>query len=522
MGRAPRLADGTRPPDLAPWRAMRWHPAVPILANRLLALLVLALLAGCATAPPRAERPNILFLYADDLRRDAVGAFGGENVMTPAIDALAERGTALTDVYCMGSRHGAVCIPSRAMVLSGRVLTRAPDDMAGLVTLPELLRDQGYTTFMTGKWHNGDAALRRAFPNGRAILRGGMANHFAIDLCDLEGGVVKNQGVRPGHATDLFADAAIDFLASDAAQARPFLAYVAFTAPHDPRDPPKQWLDRLARDLPPPDLPPNFRGQHGLDLGKPTMTVRDENLMGWPRDEHPLRDQLAEYRALIAHLDQRIGDILVTLDRHGLRDNTLVVLAADHGLAMGSHGLLGKQSVYEHSMASPVVLAGPGVPAGARRAGLTYLLDLMPTMLAAAGAAAPAEIEGRDLWPLIEGHGPGREALLLAYATTQRAVRVGDHKLIRFPQIDRTLLFDIGRDPHEMNDLADSPEHAPLRQALEARLRAEQQNVDDDLPWTAAEVQPATIDLSGKRFRPDRWQPRWIVEKYWPEELWRR
>ncbi|MCA8952717.1 MAG: sulfatase-like hydrolase/transferase [Planctomycetes bacterium] len=485
-------------------------------------LLLVLLVAGCAVrTPPAIERPNLLFLFADDLRRDALAAFGGELAPTPALHALARRGTALDDAYCMGSRHGAVCVPSRAMLLSGRALPHVRDDLAGVVTLPELLRERGYATFMAGKWHNGDKALRRAFPAARAVLRGGMSNHFAMDLCDVEAGEIVRQGVRPGHSTDLFADAAIEFLNSRRGNDEPFFAYVAFTAPHDPRDPPPAWRERLARRGR-PQLPANFRGQHGLDLGKATMTVRDENLLGWPRDPELLRDQLADYRALIAHLDARIAEVLTALRDSGHLDDTIVVFASDHGLALGSHGLLGKQSVYEHSMSTPVVLAGPGVPVGARRDGLCYLLDLMPTLLAASGTPAPEGVDGRDLWPLIRGEAGGRDAIVLLYAASQRAVRVGNRKLIRLPQIDRTLLFDVGDDPDEMRDLASDPAFADVRARLEARLRAEQAEVDDELPWTAPEVQPATIDLTGKRFPPDRWQPDWIVEKYWPEQYWRR
>jgi len=487
-----------------------------------IALLTL-IFAGCASTPTPQSPPNILFLFADDLRRDTVGAFGGENVHTPHLDQLAARGTALDGVYCMGSRHGAVCVPSRAMVMSGRVLTRAPDNLQGCVTLPELLRERGYRTFLTGKWHNGNESLRRAFPDARAVLRGGMANHYEIKLCDVTEGEVHDVRIGAGHSTDLFADATIDFLQRQAEEAgdQPFFAYVSFTAPHDPRDPPPEWLRRL-QHLPPPELPLNFRSQHGLDLGKPTMTVRDENLMGWPRDPDQLRDQLVEYRALVAHLDAQIGRILTALETNGFGKNTLIVFAADHGLALGSHGLLGKQSLYEHSMASPVVLAGPGIPAGSRRAGLAYLLDLMPTMAIAGGVTLPDDIDGEDLTPLVRGESNGRRTLLTAYAKTQRAIRLGDYKLIRLPGIDRTLMFDVVRDPDELFDLAKDADHQLLREELEQRLRREQELVGDDLGWTADEVGPATVDLSGKRFKPDRWQPEWIVEKYWPQEFWRQ
>jgi len=470
-------------------------------------LLVCASLCG-------QQRPNVLLLFADDLRADHVGAFGGDNVHTPNLDRLAADGTRLTQVYCMGSRHGAVCAPSRAMLMSGRVLTRVPDSMDGCKLLPEWLREAGYATFATGKWHNGDASLTRAFPDARAVFRGGMSDHFEVPLCDVVDGEVVRVRERAGHSTETFADAVIDFFGRHraAATGQPFFAYVPFTAPHDPRDPPKRWLD-LLREYPRPELPENFRGQHGLNLGKPTMTVRDENLLSWPRDAELLRDQLVEYRALVAHLDEQVGRILDALRERGFAENTLVVFTADHGLALGSHGLLGKQSLYEHSMRSPCIVKGPGVPKGAVRDGLCYLLDLMPTIAQAGGLERLPGVDGRSLWPMIESGDEARDELLLIYSTTQRALRFGRHKLLRFPHIDRELLFDVVGDPHELQDLAAA--NAGVRDELFARLQRAQRAVDDALPLTAGELQPAEIDLSGKRWPADRWQPEWIRAKYW-------
>jgi arylsulfatase A-like enzyme len=479
---------------------------------------------ACSTvdAEPRAPKqpPNVLLLFADDLRRDAIGCFGGQAVFTPHLDALAARGTRLTRAYCMGSRHGAVCVASRAMLLTGRALPHVQDDMAPAVTLPELLREHGYATFMTGKWHNGDASLTRAFPEATAVFRGGMSDHFHVPLADVRGGAITNERQGDRHSSELFADAAITFLRERARTSdRPFLAYVPFTAPHDPRDPPQHWLERLSTLLPPPALPANFRPQHGLNLGKQTMTVRDENLLGWPREPELLRDQLREYRALVSHLDEQVGRILDALDETGLAGDTLVVFASDHGLALGRHGLLGKQSVYEHSMGSPVIVAGPGVPRGAVRGDFAYLFDLMPTMLRAAGVPCP-DVDGRDLTETIREGLPGRSEIVLAFATTQRAIRIGDDKLIRLPQIDRTLLFDLGADPDELRDLAGDPEHAAVREELEQRLRESLEELGDEAPWTAGEIEPPTIDLTGRRFPPDGWQPAWIVRKYWPESFW--
>jgi arylsulfatase A-like enzyme len=195
---------------------------------------------------------------------------------------------------------------------------------------------------------------------------------------------------------------------------------------------------------------------------------------------------------------------------------TLVVFAADNGLALGSHGLMGKQSVYEHSLRVPLILAGPGVPAGRTSNALVYLNDLYPTLLAAAGATADvAGVLGQSLWPLVHGECAAlRESLFLAIADTQRAVTDGRFKLIRYPRIDFTRLFDLASDPHELFDLAALPEHSTRIEALTACLRAWQREVGDELSLSVADPDPAEIDLSGHERAPDRWQPRWIREKY--------
>ena len=490
--------------------------------NPIAAILIFALGSVAVTAQATksseiaSKQPNILFFFADDLRADTVGAFGGKDVRTPHIDALAARGTKLTQVYCMGSRHGAVCAPSRAMLMSGRMLTHAPDNLEGIKTLPQYLREVGYQTFATGKWHNGNESLTRSFPDARNVFRGGMCDHNQVPLCDVSGGQVVNKRKPVGHSSEHFADAVVDFIKrhEESRSTKPFFAYVPFTAPHDPRDPPKEWIEKL-RDLPRPELPKNFRGQHGLNLGKMTMTVRDENLLGWPRDEKLLREQLVEYRALVSHLDAQIGRVLGALAKAGMEEDTLVVFTADHGLALGSHGLLGKQSLYEHSMRSPCVISGPKVPAGESRDGLTYLFDLTATCLESAGVQAASGVHGRSLWPMLRGEANGRDELLLIYAKTQRALRIGDHKMIRLPQIDRTLFFNVRLDPDELHDLSQDDSLRELRSSFEARMRAAQKQANDPLAWTANKLLPVEIDLTGQRWPADRWQPSWIRKKYW-------
>ena len=335
----------------------------------LLGALPLAAQPPSEAAPPPSGRPNILFLFADDQRADTVGAWGNERIDTPSLDRLAAEGFSFRRNYTFGSNSGAVCVPSRAMVLTGRSWMRSPNDMRGVPTLPRRLEAAGYRTFITGKWHNGEEALLRSFDRGTAVYLGGMADHTRVGVQDIEDGELVRRRVGQAFSSELFADAVIAFLGEQAASAqgdeadRPFFAYVPFMAPHDPRQPPPEYRERYyRRDLP---LPANYMPQHPFDHG--VLSVRDENLAAWPRTPEVIRDQLAEYYGLITHLDEQVGRILAALEENGQAGNTVVVYAADHGLGLGSHGLLGKQNLYEHSMRCPLIVRGPGIPHGLDR-----------------------------------------------------------------------------------------------------------------------------------------------------------
>jgi len=478
--------------------------------------LILAALVSCAApaADDPVAPPNILFLFADDLRADAICALGNQVASTPNIDRLVASGFVFENNYCMGSRHGAVCAPSRAMLMSGRTLHRVRDDLQGVTTLPAVLGASGYRTFGTGKWHNGQESFERSFDLGWNIMFGGMSDHNAVPLVDLDSELREFVGQRTGsgHSSEVFANAAIDFLEQRSGDAgAPFFCYVAFTAPHDPRDPPEPFRSRAYRNRPP--LPPNFRPQHGWNTGPGTLTVRDEQLAAWPRDPEVVRDQLAEYYGLISHLDAQIGRILDALEASGEADRTMIVFTSDHGLALGSHGLLGKQSLYEHSMKAPLVLAGPGVP-HASSAALVYLYDLYPTLCAVAGAPLPAGVEGADLLPLMAGGVPPRDSLFTLYRDTQRAVRDERFKLIRFTKTGKTLLYDLAEDPDEVRDLYGAPGSDAVVEELLEKLAAWQACTGDEAALLPAEPLPMTIDLTGHERKPDRWQPQWIVDKY--------
>jgi arylsulfatase A-like enzyme len=476
--------------------------------------LLSALLLLSSTIAPQDEaapsRPNILFLLADDQRADTIGAWGNEHIDTPTLDGLAARGFSFRQAHCMGSPHGAVCQPSRAMLNTGHAYHGLDlNDFGGAPTLGQLLGDAGYRTFATGKWHNGREAFKRSFQSGRAVFFGGMSDHTAVPIVDLQGGELVDPRIAARRSSERFADAAIEFL-SGLEGDEPFLAYVAFTAPHDPRDPPPAFRERYYADRPP--LPGNFLPFHPFDNG--WIIVRDENLAPWPRTEAVISDQLCEYYGHITHLDGEIARILAALARSGRAENTIVVTTADHGLAMGSHGLLGKQSLYEHSMGAPLIVAGPGIPKGSSEA-LVYLHDLFPTLLGLAGVDVPEGVQSLDLAPIWRGERERvRETLFTSFDDCQRAVRDDRWKLIRYPEVDVTQLFDLVEDPLEMHNLADDPAQVDRIAALRAELERWQAELGDTVPWTAETVHPAAIDPSGTERKPDPWQPRWIVEKY--------
>jgi len=228
-----------------------------------------------------------------------------------------------------------------------------------------------------------------------------------------------------------------------------------------------------------------------------------------------IRDQLAEYYGLITHMDAQIGRILTALKKSGWADNTIIIFAADNGLALGSHGLLGKQSVFEHSMRTPLIIAGPAIPRGKSTDAFTYLLDLFPTLCDVLEIERPAGIEGESLRPLWEGRQEQvRDSVFLPFMKIQRAVRDERWKLIAYPQIGHLQLFDLQVDPHETNNLIDRPEAAAHVGRLLELMRRWQARIGDTLELPTVNKSPAAIDLTGKERVPDQWQPDWIVKKY--------
>ncbi len=445
------------------------------------------------------EKPNILFLFTDDQRADTIAALGNGNIHTPNLDRLVAQGTTFTRAYCMGAQQGAVCVPSRAMLMSGRTLFRVKENLAGQTTWPEMFAKAGYTTFITGKWHNGGESLLRTFSQGRALFLGGMGNPYKLPLQDISAThTFENKRQSDGHAVKIFADTAVDFLKQQKG-AQPFLCYVAFNAPHDPRVAPQQFHERYNAAKPP--VPANFLPQHPFNNG--ALTIRDEALAPWPRTPEIVRQHLADYYASIEFLDEQIGRILTALAESGQTKRTIIVFSSDHGLAIGSHGLFGKQNLYDHSMHAPLIYSGPGIPRGKRADALCYLLDIFPTLGELTGVTPPEGSEGRSLAQVIAGHAekPPRESLLTAYTDVQRAVRDDRWKLIVYPKVNKTQLFDLHADPAEMHDLAADPEHAEDVKRLTALLKSEQEKAGDKCALTSEKPLPLESNFSGGKGR---------------------
>jgi arylsulfatase A-like enzyme len=439
-----------------------------------------AALPGCAQAQrsgegragPPAHPPNVLFIITDDQRYDTLHALGNEIIRTPAMDSLVAGGTAFTNPYIQGGTGGAICISSRAMILTGRSLWRAPNDCKGFPLWPEVFKEAGYATWGVGKWHNGPASYARCFTGGGTIFFGGMTDQAKVTVHDFnpEGKYPKKaERTESTFSSELFSDTAVRFL-REHQDPKPFFMWLAYTAPHDPRTAPLPY-DTMYDPAQLP-MPKNFLPEHPWDNGD--VRGRDEMLAPFPRTPEVVRKHLADYYACISYVDSQIGRVLAALKEAGHADDTIVVFAGDNGLALGQHGLFGKQSVYEHSVRVPLVMAGPGVPAGARQAGFAYTFDIFPTVCDLAGVAAPKRVDGKSFAPVFAGCAKEvRDGVCAAYRDFQRMVRDERYKLIKYSVKGEkhTQLFDLAADPWETKNLVEDPACAKPLAALEARMK---------------------------------------------------
>ncbi|MEM7394548.1 MAG: sulfatase-like hydrolase/transferase, partial [Verrucomicrobiota bacterium] len=242
---------------------------------------------------------------------------------------------------------------------------------------------------------------------------------------------------------------------------------------------------------------------------------RDEGLAAWPRTEAVVSDQLCEYYGLVTHLDTQVGRILEALHKSPHAKNTLVIYTADHGLAMGSHGLLGKQNVYEQSMRCPLILRGPGIPKNRSSLAFTYIHDLYATICELAEVPLPEGVDARSLNPIMTGVTPSvHDALFLPFQDNQRAVSDGVWKLHVYPKINHQLLFKLSDDPHELNNRAADPDHQHDLARMQKLMDTWRNRLNDPHPLKVETPEPLVPVYNNSRRVLDVWQPRWIRNKY--------
>ena len=444
---------------------------------------------------------NVLLILTDDQRYDALRAAGNNAIHTPNLDRLAASGAMFTHAHIPCGTHGAVCMPSRAMLHTGRTLFSlegcGENIPASHTTLAEAFKSADYETYGAGKWHNGPPSFARGFTAGDNIFFGGMWDHWNVPVnrYDPTGAYdnvinftanffndnktvkVRCDKFNPGvHSSELLTDTGINFIKNRSAE-KPFFLYLAYLAPHDPRTMPEKF--KAMYDPEKIALPANFMKRHPFTFG--VEDIRDELLAASPRDEAEARKHLAEYYAMVTHLDFEIGRLLDELERQNLLGETIIVVAGDNGLAVGSHGLMGKQNLYDHSVRVPLIMSGPGIPKNRAIANPVYLLDIFPTLCDLCGLPVPGSVEGKSFARMF--HDPNfttRNALYFAYTGLIRGVKDGRYKLIEYRNhANRQQLFDLLEDPCETRDLAADPAHSETLSRMAALLHEQRAEWND-------------------------------------------
>lgn len=442
-------------------------------------LVYLSMLCAASTmVAEETTKPNILFIFADDLSYETLGCLGMTEAKTPNLDRLVARGVHFSQAYNMGSWSGAVCLASRTMLNSGAFVNRANQAIRKHPQWSELMHDAGYTTYISGKWHVPRAPRFDVAKN----VRGGMPKQTKAGYNRPRSPEDYATGWKPWdtahggfweggtHWSEVLANDGIEFIEQAKQDEQPFFMYLAFNATHDPRQAPKEYVEMYPLDS--ISVPENFQAEYPFkdDIGN-SAKLRDERLAPFPRTEYAIKVHRQEYFAILTHMDHQIGRILDALDASGMAENTYIIFTADHGLAVGHHGLVGKQNMYDHSMRVPFMIVGPGVEAGTKIEDTIYLQDVMPTALELAGAPTPDHVEFQSLMPLISGEAQTKyEAIFGTYKFWQRMILKGDMKLMIYPFAEQKVrLYNVKKDPQEMNDLSGNPEY----QTVIARLTAD-------------------------------------------------
>ena len=450
--------------------------------------ILLSFLACSVGMSADQKKPNIVFIFADDLSYETLGYVGKTEAKTPYLDKLAARSADFSNAYNMGAWGGAVCVASRAMLNSGVYVNSAQKAINEKPHWSELMKGAGYTTYMTGKWHVPGNPRFDVVKDKRGGMPRGSGYNRPVDMDDYLNGWKPWDKAHGGfwqggkHWSEVITDNSLEFFEQAKKDDNPFFMYLAFNATHDPRQAPKEYIDMYPLDS--ISVPKNYLAEYpfmeeiGCDKG-----LRDERLAPFPRTQFAVKVHRQEYFAILTHMDKQIGLILEGLEKAGLDENTYIIFTADHGLGVGHHGLLGKQNMYDHSMRVPFLIAGPGIEAGKKVSQPIYLQDAMATSLEIAEVKKPEYIEFQSLLPILEGKEQTNvRSVYGKYMDLQRMIVQDDWKLIMYPYAKQKVrLFNMKKDPEEMNDLSQNPEYTEKIQTLKSAFIKLQKEINDPL-----------------------------------------
>lgn len=502
--------------------------------------------AAWLSAAATAQRPNILFIFSDDHAQHAISAYGSKVNQTPHLDRLASEGMRFNHACVTNS----ICTPSRATVLTGKYSHANGVPVFNVfdgsqMNVAKLLRQAGYHTGMIGKWHLG------SMPTGfdRWIILPGQGVYFDPVFITPHGRVTIQ-----GHVSPITTQLGIEWLETRPKD-KPFFLMLHHKAPHRPWEPdPKNkalfkdrvipepatlWDDyatrpaalpenqqTVAKDLTRQDL--KISAPEGLPQGperrkwnmykpmevdvvqadgsKQTLTGKD--LVRWKYQRY-----MQDYLACVQGVDDSVGEVLDYLDKTGLSKNTIVIYSSDNGWYLGDLGLYDKRFMYEPGLHIPLIVRGPGVKKGTTDA-FALNADFAPTFLALAGVAAPAEMHGKSLLPLLRGETPSdwRKSVYYRYyhdpghhnTRAHYGVRTATHKLIHYWKKDAWELFDLTKDPTEQRNIADDPAQAAMLATLKAEIVRLQKELGDtgqfstQLPKDGVDA-PVTVPMLGQK-----------------------
>jgi len=426
------------------------------------------------------KKTNVLFLFIDDMTYNGLNILGNHEIISPTLDSLIGQGTRFVNTYNMGGWNGAVSIASRTQMLTGLYLWNADKaqdtKFDGILnankTWGQVMVENGYDSYHTGKWHMKGVKPTEAFQQSDDP-RPGMPNQtpegYNRPLSKNDNKWLpwdkSKEGYWKGgeHWTEVLVDDASKYLDEHRNSSKPVFMFCCFNAVHDPHQSPKKFVDMydVNKIKLPKSFLPLYPFKDEMGCGK---SLRDERLAPFPRTKYSIQKNRQEYYALITHLDSQIKRLLNKLKEDGMADNTFIIVAADNGLSIGRHGLMGKQSMYDEAMKIPLAFIGKGIPKGEIRTQLVYLQDLVPTVMDMVNVKYPSQMQFKSQINIINNATakPVREYIYGAYEDLQRMVRGPRYKLFFITKSKRLLIYDLHNDPLEMHDIYIEMKDTPI------------------------------------------------------------